>query len=299
MSDSRRFQKVGVLMGGPSAEREVSLRSGAAVAQALRARGYEVLEIVVNSHAVEVPSGVEAVFVALHGEFGEDGGIQSILKERGIPYTGAGPEASLNCFDKIRTKRILEDAGIPTPAYQILRRGENVTMPLPLVVKPARQGSSIGVHLVFHAGELEPAVEDAFRYDHELIVEEFIAGAELTVGIVGGMALPVIEIRAPQGFYNYEAKYTKGWTEYLVPAPISDAATEACQTLALRTFKALGCRDLGRVDFRMDAQERLYVLELNNIPGFTETSLLPKAARVVGIDFPELCDRILSMAVVH
>jgi D-alanine-D-alanine ligase len=294
-----KFSRVGVLMGGPSAERDVSLRSGAAVAKGLRARGYDVAEIILDSRSVNIPSGVEAVFIALHGEFGEDGGVQAILRELGIPYTGAGPEASRQCFDKTAAKRILEKSGVPTPRYQVWHRGERLTLRVPMVVKPARQGSSIGVHLVFRDDEVNAALEDALRYDDDVIVEDYIAGAELTVGIVGRMALPVIEIRAPAGFYNYDAKYTKGRTEYYVPAPIPEATAAACRDLALRTFDALDCRHLGRVDFRMDAQGRLFVLELNNIPGFTETSLLPKAAKAAGMDFPELCDRIMNMAEVH
>lgn len=295
----RKYSRVGVLMGGPSAEREVSLRSGSAVAKGLRARGYDVVEIVLDSRTIEIPPGIEAVFIALHGEFGEDGGVQAILRERGIPYTGAGPEASRNCFDKIATKRLLAEHGIPTPRYQVWRRGAPFAWRPPFVVKPARQGSSIGVHLVFREADVEPALEDALQYDEELLIEEFIAGAELTVGIVGRTALPVIEIRAPDGFYNYHAKYTKGVTQYLVPAPIADEAARTCREWALRTFDALGCRDLGRVDFRMDEAGRFFVLELNSIPGFTETSLLPKAAQAAGVDFSELCDRIMNMADVH
>ena len=299
MTAVRKFQKVGVLMGGPSAERPVSLRSGAAVAKGLRACGYEVVEIDLTTTTVDVPAGVEAVFIALHGEFGEDGGVQAFLRERGIPYTGAGPEASLVCFDKALSKKVFVEHELPTPAYEILKKGDSRTIPLPLVVKPVRQGSSIGVHMVFDEALWDFSLQDALKYDTEVIVESFIPGAELTVGVVGDAVLPVIEIRAPQGFYNYDAKYTQGKTEYLVPAPISAAQADRCGQLARKTFNVLGCRDLGRVDFRMDPEGGLFVLELNSIPGFTETSLLPKAARAAGIEFPELCDRIIRMASVH
>lgn len=286
-------------MGGPSSEREVSLRSGRAVAQGLRAAGYDVCEIVLEDREVNIPAGIDAVFIALHGEFGEDGGVQALLRERGIPYTGAGPEASRRCFDKIETKRVLMREGIPTARYEVLRVGERPSLRAPLVVKPARQGSSIGVHRVFTEQELLPALTDAWRYDREILVEEYISGSELTAGIVGDTLLPVIEVRAPEDFYNFDAKYTKGKTEYLVPAPIPETTARNCQDLAWRTFEALGCRDLARVDFRMDRQGHLFVLELNNIPGFTETSLLPKAAKAAGIEFPELCARIMNMASLH
>jgi len=295
----RPFNKVGVVLGGPSSEREVSLRSGAAVAKGLRQAGYEVEKIDVTGHEIDVPAGVEAVFVVLHGEFGEDGQIQQALRDKGVPYTGSSPEASRASFDKTISKRILEENGIPTPAYELLRDGQPRKIPLPAVVKPVRQGSSIGVHIVEAEENWANALSDALSFDGEVVVEAFIQGSELTVGVVGEEVLPVLEIRAPKGFYNYDAKYTKGKTEYLVPAPLPEEKAEACREMALRTFRALDCRDLGRVDFRMSSAGELYVLELNNIPGFTETSLLPKAARAVGIEFPELCDRIMRMASVH
>ena len=296
---AKKFRKVGVLMGGPSSEREVSLRSGAAIAGALRTRGYEVVEIDLKTTSVEIPAGVEAVFVALHGEFGEDGGVQAILRERKIAYTGSGPEASELAFDKVLSKKVFADHGIPTPKHEILGAGQRRTMALPVVVKPVREGSSIGVHIVTDESRWLASYSDALLHGGEVLVESFIEGTELTVGLVGDQVLPVLEIRAPQGFYDYQAKYTKGVTEYLVPAPIPEERARTCQQLALRVFDALGCRDMARVDFRMNSKGELYVLELNSIPGFTETSLLPKAAKAAGIEFPELCDRILQMANVH
>ena len=296
---SARFQRVGVLKGGFSAEREVSLRSGAAVAAGLREAGYAVEEVDVQARRLDLPAGLDAVFVALHGEFGEDGEIQALLRSRGMPYTGSGPEASRASFDKVVTKKPLEAAGVPVPAYGLARAGEARRLPLPLVVKPPRQGSSLGVTRVLRDEEWAGALTVALEFGPEALVEAYIEGAELTVGIVGDEALPVVEIRAPQGLYDYRAKYTAGLTQYLVPAPLAEDRAAVCRDLALRTFRALGCEGFARVDLRMDAQGRCFVLELNNIPGFTETSLLPKAARAAGIPFPALCDRILRLASVH
>lgn len=295
----RPFDKVGVLLGGPSSEREVSLRSGKAVANGLRQAGYDVTDVDITARRLDLPAGLEAAFVALHGEFGEDGQIQALLRDAGMPYTGSSPESSLASFDKRISKDRFAGAGIPTPAFEYLKPGDRRTLPLPVVVKPVLQGSSIGVHIVTEEGAWPAALEDALSYDGVALVEEFIAGSELTVGIVGRQVLPVIEIRAQQGFYDFNAKYRSGKTEYLVPAPIPADRAAECGRLALETFDALGCRDLGRVDFRMDAAGRLFVLELNNIPGFTETSLLPKAGRAAGIEFFALCDRIMRMASVH
>ena len=292
----KRFKKVAVLMGGPSSEREISLRSGAAVSRGLRAAGYEVVDVTVDGADVSLPAGVGAAFIALHGEFGEDGGVQRVLREQGVPYVGSDPDASRQSFDKRLSKRIFVDADIPTPEYEVLRRGDVPTLPLPVVVKPPRQGSTIGISRVADPVEWPAALEEAFRYDDEAIVERFIEGRELTVGIVGETVLPVVEIVAPGGWYGYVAKYTIGATEYRVPAPLSTAVTRACQDLAWRVFQALGCRGFGRVDFRLTPGGAPYVLEMNTIPGFTETSLLPKAARAAGIEFPDLCDRIMNLA---
>ncbi|HEY8241083.1 MAG TPA: D-alanine--D-alanine ligase, partial [Kiritimatiellia bacterium] len=265
----KRFQHVAVLMGGPSAEREVSLRSGAAIAKALRGLGYEVDEVDITTESVIVPKGVEAAFIALHGTFGEDGSVQALLEKQRIPYTGSDVDASRAAFDKIQSKRIFEKAGIPTPRYEILNSGMRRTLPLPVVVKPPRQGSSIGVSKVETEEEWEAAVHLAERYDTEVLVEAFIDGRELTVGVVGEQVLPAVEIRAPEGQYNYHAKYTKGVTEYLCPAPIDEETARRAQQIAWDVFAALNCRGMGRVDFRLAGDGSLYVLELNSIPGFT------------------------------
>lgn len=283
-------------MGGFSSEREVSLRSGAAVAHGLRQGGYRVTEVDVRSRDFNLPAAVDAAFVVLHGEFGEDGQIQAWLQQRGVPYTGSSPGVSRLAFNKEHSKRRLMKQGISTPVFEVLRPGDKRTLALPVVVKPVCQGSSFGVHRVGEEKEGSVALADAMKYNNEVIVEAFIAGKELTVGLVGNDVLPVIEIRAPNNNYDYRAKYTRGLTEYLVPAPLDKEQTDLCQRLAWQTYQTLGGRGMGRVDLRMAPDGSVYVLELNTIPGFTETSLLPKAAGVAGYTFAGLCDRIIRMA---
>ena len=294
---TRTYERVAVLKGGPSSEREVSLRSGAAVAAGVRAAGDTVDEIDVRGPELDLPPGIEAVFIALHGAFGEDGQVQALLEQRRIPYTGSHAGPSQTSFDKRMSKRCFVEAGIPTPAYELLKAGQPRRLPLPVVIKPPCQGSTIGVHRIRTDAEWAPALQDALRYGDEALVEAFIPGRELTVGIVGEDALPVIEVIAPNGWYDYDAKYGPNRkTEYRTPAPLAPAVAQRCQRLALDVFHALRCRGMARVDFRMAPDGGLYVLELNNIPGFTETSLLPKAAQAAGLGFPELCNRIMEMA---
>ncbi len=290
------FQHVGVLMGGVSAEREVSLRSGRAVAAGLRQAGRDVVEVDVRGHSLDLPPGLDGVFIALHGEFGEDGGVQELLESAGVAYTGAGPGASRLAFDKELAKEIMLSHNISTPDFEVLEFGGRRQLVLPVVVKPVSQGSSFGVHRVLAESEWDAAFADAMGYGSRVLVESFVGGRELTVGIVCGEAMPVIDIRAPGRNYDFHAKYTKGVTEYLVPAPLDSGLTWMCQDLSLRTFHALGCRGLGRVDLILSDDGVAYVLELNTIPGFTETSLLPKAALAAGCAFPALCDRIMQAA---
>jgi D-alanine-D-alanine ligase len=292
----RPFQRVAVLKGGPSAEREVSLRSGAAIARGLTDAGYDVVEVDVVERQIELPEGVEAVFIALHGEFGEDGGVQSILDGMGVPYTGSGAVGSRNAMDKVLTKRAFDEHDVPSPDYEVLRASDKRTLALPVVVKPASQGSSIGVHRVRSEEDWATASEDAFRFGDDLLVEALVLGREFTVGVVGRTPLPVVEIVAPDGWYGYEAKYTKGATQYCVPADLDEAIVAEAHQIALQTFDALGCRGFGRVDFMLSEAGELLVLELNSIPGFTETSLLPKAGAAAGMTFSELCDRIMRTA---
>lgn len=290
------YQRVAVLMGGPSAEREVSLRSGAAALHGLQESGYTATAVEVTGRAFTLPPGTEAVFIALHGEFGEDGEVQAMLDGMGIPYTGSGSEASRAAMDKILTKKAFTAHGIPTPAYRVLQPGDEPAFPLPAVVKPVRQGSSFGVHLVRESSQMAAALEDSFRYDGEVLIETYIPGRELTVGVIDREALPVVEIAAPDGWYGYEAKYTPGKTRYFCPAELPEGVRVEAQRLAVAVFDALGCEGFGRVDFRLSPGGGLYVLELNSIPGLTETSLLPKAAAAAGISFAALCDRLMRTA---
>lgn len=293
---NRPFQNVAVLKGGISAEREVSLESGAAVAAGLREAGYTVTEVDVMSETFDLPAETEAVFVSLHGTFGEDGGAQTRLEQLNIPYTGAGVEASRTAFDKLLTESCLREKGIPVPESELLHIGQKRSLELPVAVKPPREGSSVGCHLVFEETEWEPALAEALTHDDEVLVQRFVPGREFTVGIVDGDVLPVVEIIAAAGWYDYAAKYQVDTTRYVVPAELDEQKTEVMQALALRTFEALACRGFGRVDFRMTPEGELFVLELNTIPGFTSHSLLPKAAAAAGTAFSSLCDRIVRTA---
>jgi D-alanine-D-alanine ligase len=288
-------RRLTVLKGGPGSERDVSLRSGSSVATALRSAGALVDEIEVTGTAVGIPEGTELVFNLIHGTFGEDGGLQSLLGERGIPYTGEGEEQSRVAFDKILTKRALVAAGVPTPRHEILRSGEVPTLPLPIVIKAPRQGSSVGVHLVHSALEIAPALADCLLHGEEILVEELVSARELTVGILGDEALPVVEIKPREGFYDYTNKYTKGATDYLVPAPLTPGETRIVQDVALAASRALGLAVYSRVDVLLGSDGPT-VLEINTIPGMTETSLLPKAAEASGLDFISLCCRIASLS---
>jgi D-alanine-D-alanine ligase len=293
---TKRFQKVAVLKGGISSEREVSLRSGAAIAQGLRDDGYDVTEIDIVSKSFAIPSGIEAVFVALHGTFGEDGGIQQMLTDLNMPYTGSGVESCRVAFDKVLTRTRLAACGIPIPSGEVLTAPDARTLPLPLVVKPPCEGSSVGCHLVFEESQWKDAFTDAARYSDKVLVEEYIPGRELTVSVVADQILPVVEIQTASEWYDFDAKYVTGETQYTVPAEVSPAITAELQTIAMKTFRALNATGFGRIDFRLSPEGKPYVLELNSIPGFTATSLLPKAAQAAGIEFPELCGRIMELA---
>lgn len=293
---TNKFQKVAVLKGGFSAEREVSLESGAAIAAGLRKAGYIVTEIDVTAPDFTVPAGIEAVFIALHGTFGEDGGVQSRLTELGIPYVGAGIESSRCSFDKLLTEICLRKAGVPVPESESLRRDGKRTLPLPVAVKPPRQGSSVGCHLVFEEADWAAAFDDTLKYGDEALVQRFIPGREFTVGIVDSDVLPIVEIVTAAGWYDYTAKYKVDTTRYVIPAELDGETAARMRTATQKTFSALGARGFGRVDFRMTPEGELFVLELNTIPGFTSHSLLPKAAAAAGIEFPALCDRIMRTA---
>lgn len=292
----RKYKKVAVLKGGISSEREISLRSGTAIAQGLRDAGYEAVEIDITAETFALPSEIEAVFVALHGTFGEDGEIQKILTKLPIPFTGSDAESCRVAFDKILTRQRLAEQGIPIPVGEVLVDSTARTLTLPLVVKPPREGSSVGCHLVFKEEQWSEAFADSARHSKEVLVEQYIPGKELTVSIVGDQVLPVVEIKTASEWYDFDAKYVTGETEYIVPAELPSAITSELQAIALETFHALDAKGFARVDFRLSPEGKPYILELNSIPGFTATSLLPKAAQAAGINFSELCARIMELA---
>lgn len=295
--------RVAVLMGGPSAERAISLETGRAVAAALGRLGHEVIEIDVDRRVSTrlLEADPDKAFICLHGALGEDGCVQGLLEVLGIPYTGSGVLASSVAMDKIMTKRLLAQAGIPTPDWKIaterdLRGAIDLPFDYPVVVKPNKQGSTIGTFKVDHPSRLNDSLRRSLAFDEVALIERFIPGDEVTVAIVDGKALPVIGIRPHGGFFDYEAKYTKGETDYTVPAPISAERARTCTEYALRVWSVLGCEGVARVDIRIDPRGHCFVLELNTIPGMTETSLVPMAAAHVGMDFDALCARILESA---
>ncbi|MBB5352333.1 D-alanine-D-alanine ligase [Haloferula luteola] len=299
MSDALMIQgTVAVLMGGPGSEREVSLASGKAVAKALRDGGVEVVEVDVKGPEFELPVGCVLAFNLIHGTFGEDGDLQAELEKRGIPYTGAGRESSRIAFDKHLAKEKFVAAGVPTPASETVNiaRGERPGMALPYVVKSPCQGSSVGVYIVKTPEQAEAAFADVSQYGDLALVEAFVTGRELTVGIFDDAALPVVEIVPPDGVYDMASKYP--WlsgaqgSQYFCPAALDEATTLRVQAAALAAHRALGVEIYSRVDVLLDGDGEPFVLEANTIPGMTETSLLPKSAAAAGLDFGTLCLRI-------
>ena len=311
-TDRSQFGKVAVLMGGASAERAVSLMSGTGVLEALRASG-------VDAHAFDPAErelgelrreGFARCFIALHGRFGEDGTVQGALELLGIPYTGSGVMASAIAIDKAMTKRVWTAEGLPTPRHVLLRRGhfdqQQViavpdTLGLPVIVKPAREGSSIGVAKVMGYSQMKDAVEQAGRLDADILCEQCIIGDEVTCPVIGSgedaRALPVIRIRAPDGNYDYAHKYFSNDTQYLVPCGLPAGEEEAIQRLVLKGYRVLGCRGWGRVDVMIDAASRQpYLLEINTSPGMTSHSLVPMSARAAGMSYEALCVQLLAMA---
>ena len=295
-------KKIAVLMGGPGSERDVSMATGKGVAKALRSSGAEVSEVDVKGADFELPEGTELVFIALHGTFGEDGQVQKILEDRGVPYTGEGIAESELAFDKIRSKEAFRQHGVTTPYWQIITLGQRPTIPIPFVIKAPRQGSTVGVHIIRNEREVDAAITDASTYDRELLVEKFIPGRELTIGVLGAEALPIIEIIPKGGFYDFTNKYpflnpgAGGGAEHVCPAKMPEEQTRALQDLALRAHRALGLQVYSRVDIMLPAEGEGSVLELNTIPGMTEASLLPEAAAVAGIGYAELCARIIELS---
>jgi D-alanine-D-alanine ligase len=295
-------KRIAVLMGGLSKEREISLKTGKAIQKALAAKGYTALCIDVGVDVVEkiIREKIECAFVALHGKFGEDGTIQGMLELMRIPYTGSGVLASALALHKIVSKKLLLSEGIPTPRFEAFLKEavekaplKQRSLPLPVVVKPAREGSTIGVSIVREEKEWAPALKAAAKYDEEILVEDFMKGKEITVAILDGLPLPIIEIVPKSGFYDYRSKYTKGETEYILPARLPREKYLAAQEMSVKAYHALDCAGCVRVDLMTDEEDRPYVIDVNTVPGMTETSLVPKAANYAGIAFEDLVERIL------
>ncbi|MBI4596847.1 MAG: D-alanine--D-alanine ligase [Candidatus Omnitrophica bacterium] len=317
--------RVAVLMGGPSGEHDISLKSGQGVTDALRRRGVFAEPLIIpkvgsrGTACAFVSSSLQqqrpdVVFIALHGAFGEDGTVQQLCENLHLPYTGSDARASRLGMDKVASRRVFEEAGIAVPRWQIvnlrearswkLEAGSKCQHPqlpapssqLPMIVKPVREGSSLGVSLVRRPEEFGPALRMAGQYGGEALIEEYIVGREVTVGILGEEPLPVVEIRPHQGWFDFAAKYTAGMTEYLVPAPLPPSVAEASQAAGLAAHRVLGCRHVSRADILLRNDQQPVVLEINTIPGFTPTSLLPKAAACAGISYDELCEQLVMMA---
>jgi len=295
-------KKIAVLMGGPSTERDVSLATGHGISKALRSLGAEVVDIDVRDNNFQLPKDVDIAFIALHGTFGEDGQVQQILEERGVAYTGEGVEESRLAFDKIRSKEKFCQHGVRTPEWETIEADQHPRMPLPIVIKAPRQGSTVGVHIVKKVEELDPAIIGAAKYDSELLIESFVSGRELTIGILGEQALPILEIIPKGGFYDFTNKYpflnpqAGGGAEHVCPAEIDKEKTVEIQELALQAFRALGLRVYGRVDVILSESEEPFVLEINTIPGMTDASLLPEAAAAAGISYVDLCACVLALS---
>ena len=294
--------KIAVLMGGSSSEREVSLSSGKAMFAACAALGYDAISVEfkddILSH-LDTLKSVDIVLIALHGGIGENGRIQGMFESLGIRYTGSDALSSAICMDKHISKLLAEDVGIATPRWKRIRKGQSIyknEFDYPFVVKPNSEGSTIGLTIVHNENDYDSAVEEAFKYDDEILIEEFISGKEITVSIVGEDVLPIIEIRPEHGLYDYECKYTKGMTEYICPAELNEDLTKRIKQTAFEVYKLLKCRHYGRVDLRLDNNNQHWFLELNTLPGMTDTSLVPKAAKATGISFEQLIGKIIKQS---
>jgi len=295
--------KIAVAMGGPGSEHDVSMASGKAVYQALANAGCNVVELVVNDHSIVAPEDVDVVFNTIHGTFGEDGEMQKLLDEQGVDYTGAGAVSSELAFDKILSKQRFIEAGVPTPMSEMVNCKDGFLMPkmeLPYVIKPPREGSSVGVHICKTEEEAKAAMEDALRFSDDVLVEQFVEGKELTVGLLDGEVLPVVHIAPRSGFYDMSNKYPwmtgDGGADYYCPADLSPDLTAKVQKAALAAHESLGVEVYSRVDVLLDAENNPYVLEANTIPGMTESSLLPKSAKAAGYEFADLCMKIIDIS---
>ena len=301
-TDQSLPKKIAVLMGGPGSERDVSLATGRGVSKALRSLGAEVVDVDVHDEHFALPKDVDLAFITIHGTFGEDGQLQKILEERSVLYTGDGVEPSRAAFDKILSKEKFREHGVVTPEWEVVEGGQRPTISVPLVVKPARQGSTVGVVIVKNASELDSAMAEAGKYDQKLLIEKFVSGRELTIGVLGDQALPILEIIPKGGFYDFNNKYPflnpqgGGGAEHVCPAKIDPNKTKQIQEQALHAFRALGLVVYGRVDVLLPDSGEPFVLEVNTIPGMTEASLLPEAAAAAGINYVDLCARIIALS---
>ena len=293
--------RVAVLMGGPSAEREISLKSGGAVADALMRVGIDARPIIWDGDLVTQLSecAPDRVFIALHGRGGEDGSVQGLLEVMQLPYTGSDVLGCALSMDKVRAKQVWQNSNIATPSFTVHRRGEAIDPTVfnndsSLIVKPAREGSSLGVSLVAEKTALEPAIAEAFKYDDVVLIESWIDGGEYTLGIVGGRPLPIIKLETPHEFYDYDAKYVSDTTRYLCPCGLQEESLNVCTALGLAAFETLGAKGWGRVDFMLDTQKQPWIIELNTVPGMTDHSLVPMAALADGMAFDELVVMILG-----
>lgn len=298
--DELKKKRVGILMGGMSAERAISLKTGEAIFNALKRLGYNPFKIDVDRAISRrlMEEKIDVAFIALHGRYGEDGCIQGLLEILGIPYTGSGVTASAVALNKIMAKRVFLAAGLPTPNFQVLNSplgAGYIEIPFPVIVKPATEGSSIGVKKVESVETLKNAIEEVMSYSSTVLIEEFINGSEVTFGVLEGKVFAPVEIRPRQGLYDYKSKYTPGMTEYIIPAPIEEEVYEGAKAIAEKAYQAVGCRGAARVDMIINGRGP-WILEINTIPGMTETSLLPKAASVEGMDFDRLVEEMLLSA---
>ena len=308
---SSNFGRIGVLMGGPSSEREISLKSGKAVFEVLKQIGLGVTAIDIKTDNIEEntdlikSNNINCAFIAMHGYFGEDGTIQQILENLKLPYTGSGVFASKLAMDKIESRKIFEKNGLKVPRYKEIDKTSYFSSQLsalsfqlgfPLVIKPATHGSSVGLSIIGREEDLDNAIASAFIFDQRAIIEEYIKGRELTVGILDNSALPVIEIVPKKMFFDFEAKYKPGMTDYIVPAELEEGVAKKTMDAALSAHKLLGCFGCSRVDMILSEDNQPCVLEVNTIPGLTSTSLLPKAAKTAGIDFSDLCLTLIKLA---
>jgi D-alanine-D-alanine ligase len=296
-TDVIKTKKIAVLMGGLSSEREISLKSGDAVHRALLRKGYNAVAIDVDRNLPDrlKAEGIEIAFIALHGRWGEDGTVQGLLEMADIPYTGSGVLGSALAMDKCLGKLLLMSLGVPTPSYCLCSSEKDSDFPLPFVVKPAREGSTVGISIVRKAEDVEQAIKTAFTYDNKVLIESFVEGREITVAVVNGDVLPIVEVRPKSGFYDYESKYSKGMTEYFVPAELSKAVEERARGAALDIWRHFDLSGCARIDMMVKG-ETPQVIDINTSPGMTETSLVPKAWACSGKSFDDLVEEILKGA---